>query len=211
MISVGQIAGLVLAGGEGSRMGGVDKGLLPFRGRPLVEHALRRLRSQQGGLIGPLLISANRHLDTYSSFDATVLQDRIDGYAGPLAGMLAGLEHAAAPFLLTVPCDAPLFPLDLAARLAAALDDPQIQIAMAASHDDTLGRLRPQPVFCLLRSELAPDLRTFLDEGGRGVERWMQRHRHAVVRFDQAQDAGAFGNANTPEDLRAMEQCPPTP
>lgn len=209
MIAPGEITGLVLAGGAGSRMGGVDKGLLVFRGQSLVAHALDRLRQQSGSLLGPLLISANRHLDHYRSLGPPVLQDGSAGHAGPLAGVLAALERADTPWLLSVPCDAPLFPLDLTERLADALRDPTLKLAMAAGRDS--GLLRHQPVFCLMRSTLAPDLRAYLDSGGRAVERWIQRHPHTVVPFERAQDTLAFGNANTPEELRAMEQWQTTP
>ncbi len=198
------ITGLVLAGGRGSRMGGVDKGLQPFNGTPLALHALRRLAPQ----VGPLLLSANRNIDEYRTFGAPVWEDDLTGHAGPLAGFLSGLRQARTPWLLTVPCDTPLFPADLAARLSAALvaDDADIAMAQGASGADAAGGLSAQPVFCLLRASLADDLSRYLQEGGRRVGQWAQRHRTVQVRFDRPGDAPeAFFNANTLAELHALE------
>ncbi len=131
MIQAREITGLVLAGGRGSRMGGADKGLQKFNGTPLALHALMRLQMQEGQHIGELMINANRNLGAYEAFGVPVWPDTLSDYAGPLAGFLTGLERAETPFLLTVPCDTPRFPLDLAQRLAEAFDDPDTEIAMA--------------------------------------------------------------------------------
>ncbi len=157
------ITGLVLAGGQGRRMGGVDKGLQALRGRPLVEHALERLRPQ----VGRLAINANRHLDAYRAYGLPVWPDapaaEQETFPGPLAGLLAGLDRCETPWLVTVPCDTPDFPLDVVERLAAAAARGQADVAMVATRED--GQQRLQPVFCLLRAELRDSLRDYLLEG----------------------------------------------
>ncbi len=175
-------------------MGGVDKGLQDFHGQPLALHALNRLRTQ----VGPLMLSANRHLDAYAAFGVPVLPDADAEFAGPLAGMLAGLTHCTTPFLATVPCDAPLFPLDLVERLAAVDAD----IVVATAPDDQ-GVQRLQPVFCLLRADLQASLAHFLATGGRKVGQWMAQHHCERVAFG---DAAAFANANTLEELAGIQQ-----
>ena len=196
-----QITGLVLAGGQGNRMGGVDKGLLPLHGQPLAWHALQRLAPQ----VGRACISANRHLDQYAGWGVPVYADAQADYPGPLAGFLSGLSHCETPWLLTVPCDTPLFPLDLAARLAEAAAREDAEIAMAAAPEED-GRVRAQPVFCLLRVELLESLNRFTHEGGRKIDRWTAQHRTALVPFDRADDdPRAFFNANTLAELRALE------
>lgn len=196
MIPAEQITGLVLAGGRGSRMGGVDKGLQNHRGVPLAMHALLRLQPQ----VGELMVNANRNLGAYEAFGAPVWPDALPDYPGPLAGLLAGLERCETPYLVTVPCDTPDFPEDLVARLAAALEAEGAEIAMAATTED--GVLRTQPVFCLLRAELMESLVAFLQSGERKIDRWTARHRVAVVAFD---DAAAFFNANTPAELQQLQ------
>lgn len=194
MVDRAAITGLVLAGGRGTRMGGVDKGLQDFHGQPLALHALNRLRPQ----VGPLILSANRHLDAYAAFGVPVLPDADAEFAGPLAGMLAGLTHCTTPFLATVPCDAPLFPLDLVERLAAVDAD----IVVATAPDDQ-GVQRLQPVFCLLRADLRSSLAQFLANGGRKVGQWMAQHHCERVAFGEA---AAFANANTLDELAGIQQ-----
>ncbi|CAN7684002.1 molybdenum cofactor guanylyltransferase MobA [Acidovorax sp. LjRoot117] len=205
MIDTQDITGLVLAGGRGSRMGGVDKGLQNFRGLPLALHTLMRLQMQTGST----MVNANRNLAAYEAFGAPVWPDVLADYAGPLAGFLTGLERCETPWLLTVPCDTPLFPLDLATRLAAAASEQDAEIAMAcAPEDDGQGRItvRPQPVFCLLRVELLGSLVAFTQAGGRKIDAWTGQHRCALVPFDQpGDDAQAFFNANTLAELHALE------
>jgi molybdopterin-guanine dinucleotide biosynthesis protein A len=196
MIARTQLTGLVLAGGRGSRMGGVDKGLQPHRGMPLAQHALQRLRPQ----VGALMVNANRNHDAYAAFGAPVWPDARTDYPGPLAGMLAGLAHCTTPYLVTVPCDTPDFPPDLVARLAAALTAEGAEIAVAATREG--GMLRTQPVFCLLSPGLAPSLAAFLDAGERKIERWTGRHRVATAVFD---DPAAFFNANTAAELQQLQ------
>jgi molybdopterin-guanine dinucleotide biosynthesis protein A len=207
MIDASAITALILAGGRGTRMGCVDKGLLPFNGVPLAQHTLQRLRSSGG--VGPILINANRHLDTYAAFGVPVVSDELADFAGPLAGFLVGLTQCTTPYLLTVPCDTPMFPLDMASRLAAALEAQQADIAMASAPEvDDKGQqpLRPQPVFCLLRAELRNSLTHFTQTGGRKVGAWTAQHHTVLVPFDQAgDDPQAFFNANTPTELHQAQ------
>jgi molybdopterin-guanine dinucleotide biosynthesis protein A len=191
-----QITGLVLAGGRGSRMGGVDKGLQPLRGEPLARIALARLAPQ----VGALLVSANRHLDRYAAFGAPVVRDSDPDFPGPLAGIAAGLQGARTPWLATVPCDAPFFPADLVARLAEAIAASGASIGYAASVGED-GRARRHPVCALLRCALADDLRRALDAGERKVGAWYARHMAVEVTFD---DEAAFYNVNTLPDLQAI-------
>lgn len=206
MIQPNQITGLVLAGGRGTRMGGVDKGLQNFNGTPLALHALLRLQMQQGGLVGDQMINANRNLGAYEAFGMPVWPDTLNDFAGPLAGFLTGLERCETPYLLTVPCDTPLFPLDLAERLAQAFEDEGTEIAMAAAREED-GQLRPQPVFCLLRLELLESLVVFTQAGGRKIDRWTDQHRTVIVPFDRPDDdPQAFFNTNTLAELHALER-----
>ncbi len=205
-----QITAIVLAGGRGSRMGGVDKGLQTFRGMPLVMHALMRLQMQEGELIAESMVNANRNLSAYESMGVSVWPDASpEEFAGPLAGFLTGLERCESPYLLTVPCDTPLFPLDLAQRLMQALETEQADFAVACAPElSSTGesRTRPQPVFCLMKSDLMESLVAFTQSGGRKIDAWTAQHRVAHVAFDGAQDdPKAFANVNTLQELYALE------
>lgn len=205
MIHTHEITAIVLAGGRGSRMGGVDKGLQNFNGTPLALHTVLRLQMQAGNLVGELMVNANRNLAAYEAFGAPVWPDTLSDYAGPLAGFMTGLERCETPYLLTVPCDTPLFPLDLAQRLAQAFEDDSTEIAMAAALEDD-GQLRTQPVFCLMRVELLESLVAFTQAGGRKIDRWTDQHKTVVVPFNLPDDdARAFCNANTLHELHALE------
>jgi molybdopterin-guanine dinucleotide biosynthesis protein A len=196
-IAVDDITGLVLAGGRGSRMGGVDKGLQNHKGVPLALHALLRLQPQ----VGALMINANRNLGAYEAMGAPVWPDSEGDFPGPLAGMLVGLERCETPYLATVPCDTPNFPPDLVQRLAAALDAEQAELAVAATRAD--GQPMLQPVFCLLKAELLESVLSYLRRGERKIDRWMAQHRMATVVFD---DDAAFDNANTIEELHRLQR-----
>ena len=185
-----RLTGLILAGGRARRMGGEDKGLLPYRGRPLIEHALERLAPQ----VGALVINANRNRPAYARFGRSVVADADAGFLGPLSGMLAGLRCADTEFVLCAPCDCPRIAPDLGARLAAALGDGGAPVAVAAC----AGRM--QPVFALLRRELSAPLEEFLAADGRKIDRFYEQQGFAQVPFD---DADAFRNINTPEELAA--------
>ncbi|HSX94989.1 MAG TPA: molybdenum cofactor guanylyltransferase MobA [Hydrogenophaga sp.] len=209
MIHAREITGLVLAGGRGSRMGGADKGLQKFNGTPLALHALMRLQLQEGQHIGELMINANRNLGAYEAFGVPVWPDTLSDYAGPLAGFLTGLERAETPYLLTVPCDTPRFPLDLAQRLAEAFDDPATEIAMASAPENG-SEPRAQPVFSLVRVELLESLVAFTQAGGRKIDRWTAQHHTVLVPFDRpGDDPLAFFNTNTLDELHALEQGRP--
>ena len=205
MIDSSEITGLILAGGRGSRMGGVDKGLQNFNGMPMALHTLMRLQMQ----VGQVMINANRNLAAYESFGAEVWPDVLADYPGPLAGFLTGLERCETPYLVTVPCDSPRFPLDLVARLAEAMDREQAEIAMAAAPEkDEQGqvKVRTQPVFCLLRIELLESLVQFTQGGGRKIDAWTALHKTVVVPFDlPGDDPLAFANANTLAELKQLE------
>ena len=201
-IATSDITGLVLAGGRGSRMGGADKGMQNFNGIPLALHTLMRFGPQ----VGEVLINANRNLSAYESFGVPVWPDALPDYAGPLAGFLTGLEHCETPYLATVPCDTPLFPGDLVARLAEAMEREQAEIAMAAAREED-GQLRNQPVFCLLRRELLESLVRFTHGGGRKIDAWTAQHKTVAVAFDQpGDDPRAFFNANTLAELHQLEK-----
>ena len=196
MIDTREITGLVLAGGRGSRMGGVDKGLQAHLGMPLAMHALLRLAPQ----VGEVMINANRNLAAYESMGAPVWPDALPDQPGPLAGFLAGLEHCGTPFLATVPCDSPRFPDDLVARLAARLDAGDAELAMAATREG--GELRLQPVFCLMRATVIESLVRFTADGHRKIDAWTATLRSVAVAFD---DADAFVNANTLAERRQLQ------
>ena len=182
MIDPSEVTGVILAGGRGSRMGGVDKGLQNFKGMPLALATLMRLQPQ----VGQMMINANRNLSAYESFGVPVWPDVLPDYAGPLAGFLTALEHCESSWLVMVPCDTPLFPTDLVARLAAAADAQDADIAMAAAREED-GELRAQPVFSLLRVGLLESLVVFTNEGGRKIDVWTAPHK-TVARPGDASD-----------------------
>ncbi|HEX3381785.1 MAG TPA: molybdenum cofactor guanylyltransferase MobA [Paraburkholderia sp.] len=197
-----QITGLVLAGGRGTRMGGIDKGLQPLHGEPLAAHVLWRLAPQAG----PLMISANRHPDIYAAlgapYHATLVADTLPDFPGPLAGMLAGLRAAGTTYLLSAPCDSPWLPADLAARLAQALDANDADIATVTTAD-ARGETSLHPVFALMRTDLKDDLAAFLAAGERKVRAWYARHKTVEVVFT---DEHAFYNANSLQELADLER-----
>lgn len=187
-------------------MGGLDKGLQNFNGTPLALHTVLRLQMQEGGLVGELMLNANRNLSAYEAFGAPVWPDTLSDFPGPLAGFMTGLERCETPYLLTAPCDTPLFPLDLAQRLAQAFEDEDTEIAMAAALEED-GQLRPQPVFCLMRVDLLESLVAFTQSGGRKIDAWTAQHKTVVVPFNQpGDDPRAFQNTNTLAELHALEK-----
>jgi molybdopterin-guanine dinucleotide biosynthesis protein A len=209
------VCAVVLAGGRATRMGGVDKGLQHLNGQPLARHAVQRLQNQTVGAPGLIAINANRNLADYAAWGQPVWPDTLADFAGPLAGFQTALQHCQEPatpfeYLLTVPCDSPLFPLDLLERLAMGLTGPDATIALAAAPEaDSQGvlRLRAQPVFCLMRTTLLPDLRAYMANGGRKIHAWLDVHRAVEVAFDTpADDPDAFFNTNTPEQLDQLER-----
>jgi molybdopterin-guanine dinucleotide biosynthesis protein A len=198
MIEKDDISAVILAGGRGTRMGGADKGLQNFRGMPMAMFTLMRLMPQ----VSEVMINANRNLSAYESFGVPVWPDSMSDYAGPLAGILTALERCETDYLVTVPCDTPLFPQDLVAGLAEARERADAEIAMAAAPEQD-GQSRAQPVFSLLKRELMESLVRFTQGGGRKIDAWTGQHRTVLVPFA---DAGAFRNANTLAELHKLEQ-----
>ena len=189
-----KITGLILAGGCGSRMGSVDKGLQLFKAKPMVAHVLDRFAPQ----VDEILINANRSIDEYTTFGHRVIPDAIDGFAGPLAGLHIGMTHATHPLVATVPCDSPFLPLDLIARLTAAMRQSDADLAVAKTFD------QPHPVFCLVKTSLAPHLHAFLESGQRKIDKWYATLNVVEVAFDDQE--AAFSNINTVEELKSFEQ-----
>jgi molybdopterin-guanine dinucleotide biosynthesis protein A len=188
-----QVSALVLAGGQGSRMGGVDKGLQPFRGKPMVAHVIERLAPQ----VDEILINANRNAAEYERFGHRVIADEIQGFAGPLAGFERGLAHASHALVMTVPCDSPFLPRDLVARLHAAMTSQGADLAVAKTGEQA------HPVFSLMRRDVHASLREFLSSGQRKIDKWYARLNVAEVAFDD--EADAFLNINTREELAKLE------
>jgi molybdopterin-guanine dinucleotide biosynthesis protein A len=195
IISPENITAVILAGGLGRRMGGVDKGLQLIHGKPMVQQVLNRLQHQ----VGKVLINANRHLDEYKGFSVPICSDSISGYAGPLAGIQAALLHTTTPYLVSVPCDSPLLPKDLVTRLASAMHQHTADAAVAVTGDPD--QVQRHPVFLLLKSELRNSLERYLGSGGRKVDDWLASLKCIDVQFD---DEMAFTNVNTPEDIAAL-------
>jgi molybdopterin-guanine dinucleotide biosynthesis protein A len=189
-----RVTGLVLAGGLGRRMGGTDKGLQPLSGRPMVAHVLDRLVPQ----VDEVLVNANQNGERYAAFGHRVVPDEVAGFAGPLAGLHAGLQAAAHPFLVTVPCDSPFLPQDLVQRLLAALQAQHADVAVAKTGDQA------HPVFALVRASVRPHLHAFLAGGGRKIDAWYASLAVVEVPFDD--QAEAFSNINTPDELAAFER-----
>ena len=185
------ITGIVLAGGKGSRIGGVDKGLQPLRGRPMVEWVLARFTPQ----VSEIIINANQNVPLYAKYEHRVVPDQIGGFAGPLAGLHAALAAARTEWVVTVPCDSPFLPRDLVARLAAAAASANATLAVARTFD------QPHPVFALVRTDVAPHLSAFLEGGGRKIDAWYATLAVVEVAFDD--EADAFRNINTAAELAA--------
>ena len=205
------ITAVILAGGRGLRMEGLDKGLQLFHSMALAQHALMRLAPQ----VDTVIINANRNLETYEAFGIPVFSDdnALGEFAGPLAGVMTALQNCKTPYLLTVPCDAPLFPADLAARLATALTTENADIAVASALESTPAGdiFSPQPVFSLMNVNLVKSLLDYTQSGGRKVSRWMAMHSVTLVPFDQPHDKqDAFFNANTLEELDRAQSLRPT-
>jgi len=201
MIERSEITGLLLAGGRAQRMGGIDKGLVSFQGKPLIEHAIHRLAPQ----VANLVINANRNHDIYSQYGYTVVADDNQDFAGPLAGYLAGLKACDTPYMMTAPCDSPLFPSDLVKVLADRLENQEANIAYASSQDSA-GRVWAQPVFCLMKRDVLDSLEQFLADGHRKIDRWFASQNTCTAIFA---NESAFANANTPEELAQLEKITP--
>jgi molybdopterin-guanine dinucleotide biosynthesis protein A len=190
------ITGVILAGGQGRRMGTVDKGLRELRGKAMAVWVIERFAPQ----VDEVLINANQNLDVYARFGYRVIPDEIGGFAGPLAGLQRGLSEASHPLVATSPCDTPFLPADLVARLHAALQADAAQLAVARTGD------QPHPVFCVCRRDVLPHLTAFLQQGGRKIDAWYATLKVVEVVFDD--QPGAFSNINTQAELDAFETTP---
>ena len=182
-----RVTGIVLAGGKGSRMGGVDKGLQPLRGKPMVEWVLARFTPQ----VSEIIINANQNVQVYAKYEHRVVSDQIGGFAGPLAGLQAGLNAAKHPLVVTVPCDSPFLPPDLVSRLIGNLGENDLAVAKTGD--------QAHPVFALMKREVRESLEAFLASGGRKIDAWYAALKVVEVTFDD--EADAFRNINTREEL----------
>jgi len=191
------VTGLILAGGQGRRMGGVDKGLQVLRGKAMVEWVLARFSPQ----VDEVLINANQNRERYARFGHRVSADDIAGFAGPLAGLQAGLKAATHPLVVTCPCDSPFLPPDLVQRLREGLEREGADLAVAKTGD------QPHPVFSLVRRDVLPGLTRFLESGGRKIDAWYASLK--TVEVDFGDEAEAFSNINTREELQAWDNVPP--
>ena len=187
------ISAIILSGGRATRMNGVDKGLVCLQSKPLIQHVIERLTPQ----VDEILINANRELAQYQALGYPVLQDEVEDFLGPLAGFSLGLQHAKHDYVLTVPCDSPLLPVNLAQRLMTALIEHKAEVAVATSDDNT------HPVFCLCKKTVLPSLTAYLQQGERRVSAWQKSQQYIEVDFTECNEA--FTNLNTFEDLAALE------
>jgi molybdopterin-guanine dinucleotide biosynthesis protein A len=191
------ISAIILSGGRATRMNSVDKGLVMLRQKPLIQHVIERLKPQ----VGEIFINANREIAQYEAFGLPVLKDEngefLESYIGPLAGFSLGLQNAKHDYVLTVPCDSPLLPLDLAERLYNSMAASRMDISCASSNSNT------HPVFCLMKKSVLPSLQAYLESGERKVSTWQKSQQYVEVDFSDCDEA--FVNLNTLEDLKALE------
>ena len=197
MISTKDITGLILAGGRAQRMGGIDKGLIPFHGKPLIESAIARLKPQ----VQTIVINANRNITKYAGYGYPVIVDETPDFSGPLAGFSVGLKACKTPYLLTSPCDSPLLPNNLVELLSTEMQRGNFQLVYASSKEAN-GKVWTQPVFCLMHANLQDSLANFLLTGDLKIDHWFKELRCSTVIFDDAQ---VFANVNTPEELKKLE------
>ncbi|MCU7811497.1 MAG: molybdenum cofactor guanylyltransferase [Candidatus Thiodiazotropha sp. (ex Notomyrtea botanica)] len=188
------ITAVILAGGRGSRMGGLDKGLVELNGKPLIEHVIAAILDQ----VGTVVINANRNRDQYTSFNYPVIADSMDDYQGPLAGFLAAMEIVTTSYMVTVPCDGPMLSDDLVERLVSALERDQADIAVV--HDGE----RMQPVYALIPIRLRDSLQAYLDGGDRKIDLWYAKHHVALADFSDL--PSTFVNVNTPEERDKLQK-----
>jgi molybdenum cofactor guanylyltransferase len=189
-----EITAVILAGGRGSRMGGVDKGLLEFKGKSLIEHIISVIEPQ----VGSLMINANRNHQIYSKLGYPVVADSLNDYQGPLAGFLAAMQAVQTPYIVTLPCDGPMLTDDLVARLVTAREREQAEIAVAFD-----GK-RLQPVYALIPISLEQSLQSYLDGGDRKIDLWYAQHQMAKADFSDIPNT--FTNVNTPEEQQRLQR-----
>ena len=200
MISSKDITGLILAGGRAQRMGGIDKGLIPFHNKPLIESAIAKLKPQ----VQTIVINANRNITKYAGYGYPVIMDETPDFSGPLAGFSVGLKACKTPYLLTSPCDSPLLPNNLAELLSTEMERGDFQLVYASSKEAD-GKVWAQPVFCLMHANLQDSLTSFLLKGDLKIDRWFKELRSSTVIFNDPQ---VFANVNTPEELKSLEEVP---
>ena len=187
------ISAIILSGGQATRMNGVDKGLVQLQQKPLIALVIARLQPQ----VDEILINANREIAQYEAFGLPVVKDENEEFIGPLAGFSLGLQHAKHDYVLTVPCDSPLLPLDLVERLLNGMTEALTDIAVASSDGNA------HPVFCLMKKSVLPSLTAFLEQGERKVSAWQKSQKYIEVDFSDNSDG--FINLNTFDDLKALE------
>ncbi|WP_297892686.1 molybdenum cofactor guanylyltransferase MobA [Shewanella sp.] len=187
-----RIDAVILAGGMARRMGGDDKGLVELNGKTMIEHTIDRIKPQ----VKEILINANRNQTRYAEFGFKVISDEHTGFLGPLAGMISAMGQTEADYLLVVPCDCPLLPLDLVPRMLAAINTEDAEIAVASDGE------YEQPVVLLLKPCLRDSMKAFLEAGERKVDFWYAKHHFVVESF--ADQANAFVNVNTPEQKQRL-------
>jgi len=187
------ITAVILAGGQSRRMGGIDKGLIEFQGKPMVLHVIQALLPD----VSALLINANRNIGEYEALGYRVLPDQLEGFLGPLAGMASGMYASTTKYIVTAPCDCPLVGVGLVRRLYQSVRNENAQIGVATDGQ------RLHPVFALVQRDLLPDLAAYLEDGERKIDRWYARHRVSVVRFDDVPQW--FRNVNSPEEHAELE------
>ncbi len=199
MISQTEITGVILAGGRAQRMGGIDKGLIPFHHRPLIESAINRLKPQ----VGSIMINANRNIEQYAAYGFPMVSDADSSFSGPLAGFAAGLKACPTEYLVTAPCDSPLLPTNLVELLVTKMTEGSFDLVYASSKDPA-GKTWAQPVFCLMRVSLSKSLEEFISLGDLKIDRWFKELNSSTVVFDSE---SAFANINTPEELLTLEKA----
>lgn len=191
-----EITALILCGGQAQRMGGQDKGLIPLRNKSLVSWTIERCQHQ----VGQIILNANRHIEEYQQYGWPTFRDAKQDFSGPLAGFQVGLVHSTTPYILVMPCDTPLFPLDLVEKLAKVMVQHQVDCTYAVTIEN--GEEQAHPVFCLLKKSTLDSLNLFLASGQRKIDRWFASLSHQKVMFN---DPSAFLNINTPEELMHIE------
>lgn len=184
---------IILAGGEGRRMGGCDKGLVPFQSQPMVAFAVRLVRP----FVRRVIISCNRHLPEYAVLADEVVEDSLEGFQGPLAGILAGLKVSRSDQVLVLPCDTPLLESVLIERLLAAATASPESIAVLSEGD------RLHPLHAVIPRLLADDLEHWLEGGQRAVQRWMRNHSLQLIDISDLSDQ--LCNLNTFQELKSLE------
>ena len=193
-ITINDITGVILAGGQARRMGGQDKGLIQLSNRPMIQHVIDRISPQ----VNSLIINANRNQAEYESFGYPVISDELSGFCGPLAGFSSALDNISTNYLVTTPCDSPFIPKDMVIRLYNAMDQNNADISVVQTNN------RLQPVFCLLKKSLLSSLNSFLELGERKIDKWFVLHNMIAVDFSD--ESSAFNNINTQDDLSKAEQ-----